>query len=341
MNSNLSIVQVNTRDDAGGAARIARDIHERLLRHGDRSRLVVGLKRSSESAVFRMDNDRYRNPWSRFWLLAERRLEQSSVAFRGKGRLGNLLGDVALPARAVAGQRGLEYFGYPAAWHPEGWSDQASLIHLHNLHGDYFDLRALPMLTARSPTMITLHDAWLLAGHCGHSLDCERWRIGCGACPDLSIPPAIKRDGTMRNWRAKRDVFAASTLYVATPSRWLMEKVEASILAPAVAEARVIPNGVDLEVFRPQDKQRARTALRLPESADILVFAANGGPRNPWKDFSTIEAAAVQASKGTRSPDDLDRDRRSIGQRAGRQGEGRICWLYFGPQRARDLPGRG
>ena len=32
--------------------------------------------------------------------------------------------------------------------------------------------------------VITMHDAWLLSGHCAHSFNCERWITGCGDCPE-------------------------------------------------------------------------------------------------------------------------------------------------------------
>ncbi len=293
----ISVVHVNTHDEIGGAARLARELHNGLNRVGEESRFVAGYKRSADSSVTPIGNDKYRNPWSRLWLSAALAVGAAPFSFRGKGRLIGLLGDLALPARALAVHRGLDYFGYPAAWHPDDWCGSADLLHFHNLHGAYFDLRALPVLSMRLPTVITLHDAWLLAGHCGHSVTCERWRTGCGSCPDLSIPPAIRRDGTGRNWRTKRDVLALSKIHVVTPSRWLMDKVQASILGPAVVGARVIPHGVDLEVFRPHSKRLARAALGITDDAAVLVFAANGGARNPWKDFSTIRAAALDAAQ--------------------------------------------
>jgi glycosyltransferase involved in cell wall biosynthesis len=70
-----------------------------------------------------------------------------------------------------------------------------------------------------------------------------------------------------------------------------LRKVERSILKVAVAEARVIPNGVDLASFHPADKKEARAALNIPQDAKILLFAANGIRRNPWKDYRTLRSA--------------------------------------------------
>jgi glycosyltransferase involved in cell wall biosynthesis len=72
-----------------------------------------------------------------------------------------------------------------------------------------------------------------------------------------------------------------------------MQKVKQSILAPAILEARVIPNGVDLSIFRPADKQAVRAALGLPQDARILLFSANGIRRNIWKDYQTLRTAVA------------------------------------------------
>lgn len=165
---------------------------------------------------------------------------------------------------------------------------EPDILHCHNLHGDYFDLRLLPQLSAKLPVICNLHDAWMLAGHCAHSFDCERWRNGCGACPDLTIPPAIPVDRSAENWQRKAAIYRASRLHVTTPSRWLMQKVKASMLAPALQSARVIPNGVDMQWFKPGNKIAARRALNLPEDDLILMFAANGIKGNVWKDIATL-----------------------------------------------------
>src|SRR5262249_16039004 len=170
------------------------------------------------------------------------------------------------------------------------------IIHCHNLHGGYFDLRALPWLSRQIPVVLTLHDAWLLSGHCAHSIDCERWKMGCGLCPDLTLYPAIRRDATAYNWRRKREIFKKSGLYVPTPVRWWMGKIEESLLLPGVTKARVIPIGVDLSVFHPANKQDARSALGIPRDALVILFTANVPRQNIWKDYQTVQDAVALAA---------------------------------------------
>jgi glycosyltransferase involved in cell wall biosynthesis len=196
--------------------------------------------------------------------------------------------------------RGEEDFDFPGSEALLAGAATTDVFHLHNLHGAYFDLRLLPQLAAIRPVVLTLHDAWLLSGHCAHSFSCGRWETGCGNCPDLTIYPSVPRDATAWNWRRKQRLFAATRAYVATPSRWLMDRVRRSMLWPAVAEAKVIPNGVDVSVFAPGDRDLARDRLGLPRDAGILCCSANNITRDPFKDWPTL-AAAVGQVRGPRS----------------------------------------
>ena len=187
---------------------------------------------------------------------------------------------------------GHEDYEYPGTWQLFQLLPQIpDILHCHNLHVHYFDLRALPWLSHQVPTVLTLHDAWLLSGHCAHSLDCQSWKTGCGNCPDLSIYPAIRRDATAYNWQRKADIYRNSRLYVVTPSQWLMDKVNQSILKPGIVTSRVIPNGVDLKVFHPSRKDRGPCRSWAPDDTKIILFAANGFRKNIWKDYQTLQSS--------------------------------------------------
>ena len=57
------------------------------------------------------------------------------------------------------------------------------LLHAHNLHGGYFDLRQLAEFSRQLPCVVTLRDEWLLTGHCAYTGSCQRWADGLRAVP--------------------------------------------------------------------------------------------------------------------------------------------------------------
>ncbi|HEX8170314.1 MAG TPA: glycosyltransferase [Thermoanaerobaculia bacterium] len=287
----MRILQVSTRDVAGGAERSARNLADAYRELGHESWLAVGEKREGDPFTIEIPNDRHRGAFVRGVDALRRTPLVRRV--RGAGRATSLLRAAAEPSRVVARELGHEDFDYPATAHLlELTPAPPDILHLHNLHGGYFDLRELPRLSHRVPTVLNVRDAWLMTGHCAFPLDGnERWKSGCGDCPDLNIFPAIKRDGTAFNWQRKRRILAASRLYVATPSEWMMSLVRESIVAPAAVETRVVPNGVDTRVFRPGDRAVARAAIGVAPDVPMLLVAANGIRQNIWKDYVTLRAA--------------------------------------------------
>ena len=274
----MRILEVSTLDIAGGAESVARELTVGLKRLGHRASLAVGHKRVAESDTLAIPiarDYRPRNP-------------------------------AAPPPRSVEAivqdlNAGLEDFSFPGSWDLlELATERPDLVHCHNLHGGYFDLNVLPWLSRQLPVALTLHDAWLLAGHCAHSFGCERWRSGCGDCPDLSIYPPLQRDGTAENWRRKQNIYQHSRVYVSAPSQWLLDLALASMLCPAVVDACVIPNGIDTAVFCQRSKQEARSLLNIPQDLTVLLFAANGIRNNVWKDYESMRAVLGQL--GQRMP---------------------------------------
>lgn len=293
-------MQVSTADRLGGAEAIAMQLHRAYRARQHHAKLAVGRKNTSEPGVIQIRQN-VGHAWKRLWWSLHHRLQPYYGRMTGARSLLRMCHRLAEPAGLIDSLCGFEDFRYPGTHRLlELGDDTPDVVHCHNLHGKYFDLRVLPQWSKQTALVLTLHDAWLFTGHCAHSFDCERWRTGCGQCPDLGIYPAIRRDGTDRNWQRKREIFAKSRLFVATPCRWLMDQVERSILSPAVVDARVIPNGVDRSVFRPGNMSAARRALGWPPDADILLFAANGVRKNQWKDFATLRRALnILASRQT------------------------------------------
>lgn len=309
----MRILQVNTADVAGGAEAVAWQLMQAFRRVGHASWMAVGQKNSQDSGVYTIPHGPYRSRWSRWCLAVTDRLATVMGTARRARRIHRLIGiGLGEPRRMFRLWQGKEDFDFPGT-HRLGTipPEPPHLIHCHNLHGSwlkdggYFDLAALAGYSRIAPVVVTLHDAWMLSGHCAHSFECERWKTGCGECPDLTIYPAIYRDATAYNWERKKRIYAGSRLYVATPSCWLMRKVEASMLRPAIVESRIIPNGVDLSLFHPADKPTVRRALGIPSHARVLLFAAHGIRTNIWKDYATLRKAAEEIAARTKGQDVL------------------------------------
>ena len=289
----MRIRQVNTFDLGGGAESVVMRLHGEYRSMGHKAELYVKRRRSSASGVWEIPEATGHGPWGRMFLGFARRVGHHRGRMRGANALATGLKTVARPLAALDRWRGFEDFRFPASRHLASWTAQSpDVVHCHNLHGNYFDLGALADLSQNLPVVLTLHDCWPFTGHCAHSFDCERWKTGCGECPDLSIYPPVRRDRTADNWRRKREIFRRSRLHVAAPSKWLMGRVGDTILGEGVVETRVIHNGIDDAFFAASDRAEMRRALDIGAETLVLLFVANSIRENEWKDYRTLREAA-------------------------------------------------
>jgi glycosyltransferase involved in cell wall biosynthesis len=240
----LTVLHISESDAAGGAGRAAYKLHRGLNGLGHLSRMLVGRKVTRDADIRPLKRN-----------LVWRALDRAS------GQLLDLLS--------------LQYVFYPSSFGvlADEWFRTADVVQLHNLHGSYFGFTALPALTSRRPVVWQLHDQWGMTGHVAYSLDCERWRHGCGACPYLGEYPRLRNDTTALLWRLKNLVYDHSQLTLVVPSQWMSDLVQASPLLSRF-NVRYIPTGIDLDVFTPGAQDEARRRLLLPLDRRIVFFAA-------------------------------------------------------------------
>jgi glycosyltransferase involved in cell wall biosynthesis len=296
----LRVVQVTKlARGGGGAERVAMSLHRGLLDRGHRSWMATTTRDRDDPTLLTIPRRRKRrgNLASRT-LRRAGRLAGRHARPRELGRsIEQALTTAAAPGPFIADLRGREPFDFPGTSRiPSLPPEPPDLVHLHNLHGRYFDLRQLAPMSHRLPVVMTLHDEWTFTGHCAYALHGDRWRTGCGSCPDLDVYPAIRRDGTRANLRAKADIYARSRLHVSTPSQWLMDRARDSVLARGVVDWRVIHNGVDRTIFRPGDQLEARARLGIPAEPFVLLFTAHQARRSPFKDWETVSDAAERVA---------------------------------------------
>ena len=186
------------------------------------------------------------------------------------------------------------------------WAD---IIDLRNLHGGYINLGVLPGLSRGKPVVWRLPDMWALTGYCAYPYDCRKWKDGCHDCPLLKgegrllvePKPPPRWDGTRRVWLAKQKTYLESKLHIVVNSEWMRKKVNQGILKDSLSVS-VISNGVDLDIYKPIDKQKAREKLGLPPNEIILLWGA-ASLGNLRKGYSyTARAMELIQNKGKIEP---------------------------------------
>ena len=240
----MRVLIVNTEQARGGAALIARTLHEGLnALPGHESLFAYG----------RGPRTGDRQTW-RFALQAEVCVHALLTRATGLQGYGTWLSTRRL-VRTVR------------EWKPD-------IIHFHNIHGYYLNLsiaRAVGKLG--TPVVWTLHDAWPLTGRCAYFFECSRWRRGCGHCPYSRTYPKTYFDTSHIMWSKKRELLGnVWKPVIVTPSQWLADLVSEACAGRCRIE--VIPNGIDTQLFHPRDRAAVREKLGLPVDDKVILFVA-------------------------------------------------------------------
>ncbi len=250
-----SIAVINTFDQAGGAANLAFALTEEIMDLLD-AKYFVKYKNSNK-------------PW------IEKIIDFKSTVFS----------DLLVKEAKKSGW--IEFNGLDALnLLKNNFYQTAKIVHLHNLHGDFFSPALFPYLLKNKKTIWTIHDEAFITGHCSCTLGCEKWKMGCGNCPDLSIYPPILKDKTKEVLKLKKKWIQQMNPTVITPSYWLEQRVR--IAYPALKNIKTIPNGIDTTIFHPKNKIESKKALNFPLDKKLILFVAEFATNNPFKGGSIL-----------------------------------------------------
>lgn len=143
------------------------------------------------------------------------------------------------------------------------------ILHLHFIGAGAFPVRDFEHV--KCPIVWTLHDMMAFTGGCHYAGTCERFLEKCGSCPDLKSHS--DDDLSRTNWMRKKSAWANVKITVVSPSTWLASEARRSSLMTN-QDVRVIPYGIDLKCFSPQDKAESRKALGLSDDRFVIAFGA-------------------------------------------------------------------
>ena len=186
---------------------------------------------------------------------------------------------------------------YSPSWLPDQVTDrvkllQPDIINLHWICDGHVEVKTLAHLSI--PLVWTLHDMWLFTGGCHYSQTCDRYTQTCGSCPQLRSQS--NWDLSHWQWQHKAKALKPLNLTLVSPSTWLAKCAQnSSTLRNHRTE--VIPNGLDSAIYKPIDRQFARTLLNLPQNKLLISFGAMQATDDKRKGFQLLQIALQELSK--------------------------------------------
>lgn len=294
----MKILLISYADSFAGGEKMAATLYEQYKKNGHESFLAVGSKRGNNPDIIEIPYTEKVGLLNKIWKIVEKKTTSSNIYILRQQRVQSLIKLLCLhPLGIIRFLSGEEYYNYP---HSRKILDlipkKPDIVHCHSLRG-YFDLSYLPDLSRQIPLVMTLHAPWPITGQCNPPFDCEEWQHSCNPCKYPSKFPHYLKYSPEKNLKRKKEIYSQMSIGVISPSQWLLDMAKKSVLAPAIKHSRVIPNGVDIDIFKPSDVNQCRINLGLPLNTPVILFTAQGVKNNNMKDFSTLYKALQLLSK--------------------------------------------
>lgn len=145
---------------------------------------------------------------------------------------------------------------------------KAEIIHAHDITTAMSPKSLLKLAEAGHRVIWTLHDQSPVTGGCIYPIGCTNWEDHCGNCPMLDHWPFMtESDKTLEMQEQRLEVLRSGKVELVSPSYWLANLVEKRV--PGV-NVRVIPNGVDTNIFYPCRNNLDARSGQIP----VMIFVA-------------------------------------------------------------------
>ncbi len=226
----LKIFHINTHDKMGGASQVAMD----LVHHLDAvCHLAVMKKSSDDPKVIPLKN----NFFDTVLLLLD--------------KIGWKLGSQKSLRTFFSIEN--EWNGtYRKLWKIKEYRE-ADIVHLHNLHGGYFDLTTLVKIAREKKIVWTLHDMWAITGGDAYTFENENYKKGIGYTPFIENYPLLNPfvDRRQHFINIKKNIYTqlSDSITLIAVSRWLENCVADAYVFNKKMKLKTLYNGFNASVF--------------------------------------------------------------------------------------------
>ena len=261
--SKMRILHINTNDQDGGAARAAYRIYQGEKRAGIDARFLSIAKHQDDSQILTIEG------------------KKNNLKKQFNMRWTSLLMKLAGVKVKTPWNPNIIPFYLMKPFFSQKWN----IVHLHWINDGMMDIRELADI--KSPVVWTLHDSWAFTGGCHIPYKCREYEQGCKKCPQLI--GGSRFDLAQIVFNAKVESYPKN-MTIVCPSSWLAECARNSLLFHD-KDIRVIPNGVDMKRYCPQDKAFSRRVLGISSDCKLILFGAMGATSDENKGFKYLYKA--------------------------------------------------
>ena len=147
------------------------------------------------------------------------------------------------------------------------------IINLHDVNRWLDQPSFFNSLPASLPIVWSLHVLLPITGGCIYTGDCDGFTKECGHCPQLQKRYA--KDVSNRFFDFKRKWYDKLNLHLVGNSQWTTDQINRSALARHAKSIRTIHYGINVDQFKPVNKQVARESLGLDQNKFVIGFACS------------------------------------------------------------------
>jgi glycosyltransferase involved in cell wall biosynthesis len=151
------------------------------------------------------------------------------------------------------------------------------VINVHWTHGLTIPIKIIPELCQHWPVFWTIHDMWPITKNTFFEYTGGKILLN----QDTTVIQKLKRQlkSTIRFmpealYKYKVRTLNKVNIHTISPSSWLQEKVNASPVFRSATNHH-IPNGIDINVFKPLDQNKLRKKYGIPEKRKVILFLSS------------------------------------------------------------------
>jgi glycosyltransferase involved in cell wall biosynthesis len=153
---------------------------------------------------------------------------------------------------------------------------QPDLVVVGNLHAAKGEPWIISALAERCPTLVVMHDLWLLTGRCAYTAGCDKYLTGCDdSCPTPDEYPPMAPARIASAWRAKKQTRDTANLTLLTNSQWAAGVARGALASTgARTPVETFNLSFPLDIYQPLDKEACRRELGLPRNRFLVLITS-------------------------------------------------------------------